>query len=436
MKKSAFLFLLLGLALCCTLAVGFLIHGPAAPGANEILSPAPVLIQKDGSINSAILADLSDYFSDRFYPRQALITAYARLFGASVSDDVIEGSNGWLYFASTLADYTGTDPMTERELYSAGQNLQLIQDACQEKGASFTFLCVPNKNTLYPEHMPYLGVVNSLHDLDRLYSLLDQLHVAHLDIRPEFTDEVLYFAHDSHWNSRGAALGADLLNAALGRESQYFADSFAASEPHCGDLYEMLFPAGQDSETNPVFSGSLTFQFAAGSGAKPDSITIRTESDADSSLLMYRDSFGNLLFPYLADSFESAVFSRATAYNIADAEAQHIVIELVERNLPYLIRYVPILEAPLCDLILPEPHDTVQLSGSTAGPTFPEHTIWKGAAPNADADSPVYLLTNDGIFRCFLMENDGFAAYLPEGLEISAAAWYINGTLTAFSATE
>ena len=50
----------------------------------------------------------------------------------------------------------------------------------------------------------------------RLHGLLDQLKVAYVDLFAAFSqvDETLYFAHDSHWNSKGAALGADLINRA------------------------------------------------------------------------------------------------------------------------------------------------------------------------------------------------------------------------------
>lgn len=427
------LFLLLGLALCCTLSIGFLVKGPSAPGANEILAPAPALIQKDGSLNDGFLSDFSAWFRDRFFLRQELITGYARISGNTLKDDTIEGKDGWLFYTNTLVDYTGIHPMTERELQSAARNLLLMQEAAARKNARFLFCCVPNKNTLYPQYMPDYGMQSEFHNLDKLYTLLDTNGVCTLDLRDAFREQVLYFAHDSHWNSRGAALGADLICAALGKETDYFADDFSASAPHAGDLFEMRYPAARDSETDPVYNGTLDYAFASGSGTKPDSITIRTASSGEGSLLLYRDSFGNLLFPYLADAFESAAFSRSTAYNLEDTDAENIVIELVERNLPYLIRYVPILEAPAREIALPAPSGSCSLTSAPAS-SFENHVLWKGSAAGADADSPVYLLTDGGIFECFLMENDGFAAYLPEGLEISAAAWYINGTATAFSA--
>ena len=74
---------------------------------------------------------------------------------------------------------------------------------------------------------------------------------------------------------------------------------------------------------------------------QPDAINLTTEGTGTGNLLCYRDSFGILLFPYLADSYASAKFSRLVNYDLT-ASADHVAIELVERNLRYLIQNVPI----------------------------------------------------------------------------------------------
>ena len=83
---------------------------------------------------------------------------------------------------------------------------------------------------------------------------------------------------------------------------------------------------------------------------RPDSITIDTESAGEGSLLMFRDSFGELLYPYLAAEFGSARFSRQAAYDLTTAASlgsDTVVIELVERK--------PALFDRLCRHLPPRP---------------------------------------------------------------------------------
>lgn len=444
MKKNALPigFLILGLAICFSLSLGLLILGPSVPGANEILSPAPALRSEDGSLNDSFLSDTAAWFADHFRWRQELITLWAKgnaaLFGESVREDILLGKEGWLYYASTLPDYSGTNPMTEYELHAAASNLELMAQYCREQDAQFLFLCVPNKNTLYPQWMPDGPSPSEAHNYERLYEILEARGIPHLDLRLSFLteDRVLYFAHDSHWNSRGAALGADLILNALGKESNLYSDSFIGSEAHTGDLFAMLYPAGTDDEPNPLYGGKLDYTFQKNSGKQPDSITIRTTSSAPGSLLMYRDSFGNLLFPYLASRFGSAMFSRSTAYDLSkmeDQSADTVVIELVERNLRYLIQNTPVMpapERPLPNLAMTESTRLEEVKSTLEG-----YRLYRGYIAGMDDDSGVTLLSGNGAYECFLLEDGKFAAYIPENTELYGAACNVGGLPKGYSVT-
>ena len=435
MKKPLYLgFVVLCLAICSVLSVGFLINGPSAAGANELLADEPALFDENGELNTAWLSDWSSYFGDRFYLRQELISAHnmlvSKLFGSSPEDSVIVGKDGWLFYGSTIDDYTGADPMSGREIFSAAKNLALMQEHCLSSGAGFLFTMAPNKNALYPEYMPDLGAVNPEPDVERLYALLDDMGVGYLNMHELFesVDEPLYFAHDSHWNSRGAALAADAINACFGRESDYFGGDFSASESHSGDLYEMLYPALSDPETNPVYGGELVCDYGGGP-SRADSITLNTTGAGEGSLLCYRDSFGELLHPFLADGFGSAKFSRSTSYDLT-AEYDCVVIELVERNLDYLINYVPVMPSPE-RAVSPEGEGAACSVERQGAPTATGLVLWRGALGDTpDEDSPVYLLCGDTAYECFLLADGGFAAYIPDGAAVTGAACYVNGVLT------
>ena len=300
MKKTlSLLFAALFLALCLIPSLGLLITGGSGAAANQVLAPKPVLLKSDGSLNTAWLEDLSRYVNDRFSLRQEAVTLWARLnaglLHSSVTDQVILGKDGWLYFSATLPDYTRSNPMTERELWCAARRLWLLQEYAEAQGGQFLFTVAPNKNQLYPEGMPTLAVADGPTNTEALYRKLDEMGIAHLDLHAIFRaadPERLYFITDSHWTSRGAALAADAILHALGRESAYFGGPFT-SGTHKGDLYEMLYPTGTETEPDPVYAPGFGFE---ASSANPDSISISTKSAAgEGTLLMYRDSFGRSL---------------------------------------------------------------------------------------------------------------------------------------------
>lgn len=421
--------------LSLSLAVGMLFAGPSQAGANEILSDPPALMDGEEKWNPDFLGDAAGWFSDHFFLRQELISWNNRLsalvFGVSEADDVILGSEGWLYYGETLDEYTGTDPMTDREVFSAARNLALMAAFCQGQGREFLFLAAPDKNALYPEQMPSYGVTAEARDVQRLFAQLDAMEVPYVDLYAAFgaEEETLYFAHDSHWNSKGAALAADAVNAAFGRESAYFAGDFSAAEPHQGDLYEMLYPAFQDGETNPVYGGTLEFAYTT-SANKPDSITLLTQGGGSGSLLAYRDSFGNLLYPYLADSFGNARFSRSVSYDLT-LEGDFVLIELVERNLSYLVTNLPVMPAPERTLALPDSCGTTQVSQGKAPEGFVQ---LKGTLPETpDGDSPVYLVCGEKVYEAFCLKDNGFGILVPEGTAPEGVAFYSGGTLRLYA---
>lgn len=437
MKKIlSYGFVIAVLLLSVTLTAGMLLAGPAPAGANERLSAAPALTDKDGKLNPDVLSDTAAWVNDHFFLRQELISANndlsGKLFGVSGTEDVLLGLDGWLYYSSTLDDYTGVNTMTDREIWSAARNVALMEEYCRAQGKTFAFTVAPNKNSLYSENMPAYTVVETSSNAKRFQAYLTQFGVNFADLFTAFAgeDETLYFAHDSHWNSKGAALGADTINAALGRESSYYTGDFSQSQPHAGDLYEMAYPAFADTEQDPVYGGTLDYTFTS-NATKPDSITLLTAGNQDGSLLCYRDSFGNLLYPYLADSFGSCRFSRSTTYDLTQ-EGDFVVIELVERNLNYLTANPPIFPAPRRDMDVPEATGTVSLEISDgtdgmvlAGGTLPE---------TPDSDSPIYIVCAGGVYEATCLKDNGFAAYLPAGESIDGVACYAGGALKLFAA--
>lgn len=425
------------LLLCLIPSLGMLLPSQGGEaGGNQALSRAPALRDAQGNWNPDYLSQMQDYAGDNFYLRQDMITAWSALnaqaLQSSITEDVVLGTDGWLYFADTLPDYAGLTPMTDRELFSAARNLSLISEYCQNQGAAFLFTVAPNKNSLYWSNMPDLTLpaARRPHDAKRLAEALAEQGVAYLDFFALFQDqeETLYFKTDSHWNGKGAALAADEINRALGRSSGYFGGPFTRSEVHKGDLYDMLYPAGDGLEEDQVYGGELSFEYDIPIRSA-ENLTIMTHGGGEGSLLMFRDSFGNNLYPYLADSFDAALFSRSMPYRldlVSQREADCVVAELVERNLRYLIQNVPVMPAPARELpedftvygsgvsFKVEPSEDLPGYSLVTGPLVPEGQ----ELPEAVLNSPALVLTSDGnYYEAFLLEDGAVGLYLPEGAQ-------------------
>ena len=107
---------------------------------NEQLAPLPELREEDGSFNVNILNEFSDYFADHFGFRHEMITLNDQLTGAAFktldSSSVLLGKNGWLFYKSTLEDYTGAKLFTARQSYAAARVLGLMQEYCKQNASA------------------------------------------------------------------------------------------------------------------------------------------------------------------------------------------------------------------------------------------------------------------------------------------------------------
>lgn len=425
------------LLLCLVPSLGMLLPRRSGTGGNEVLSAPPRLLDGEGRANPDYLADWCGYAEDRYFLRQELVTAWSglnrRVLRTSISEDVILGRDGWLYFGGTLDDYTGASLMTAGEVSAAAHNLALASEYCESQGARFLFTIAPNKNSLYPRHMPDFPIFSPRRNADALAGALEAEGVAYLDLFAAFRaqEEELYFTQDSHWDSKGAALAADEINAALGRASRYFDGPFHPEPVHHSDLYAMLCPAGQWLEADRVYGGGLDFTYEAPIRSEND-LNIRTAGGGEGSLLMFRDSFGNLFYPYLADSFAQARFSRSPAYRLDQAATQEtdcVVVELVERNLRWLLENVPVMPAPAREV--PEdgafPPEAVPLAVEPAQ-VLPGYELVSGKLPvPLEEGAALFLASPAGCWEAFLLKDGGFALYAPEGAAKNAQPCVITG---------
>ena len=360
--------------LCLLPSVG-LLFGGAEVSSDSDSAPAPQLADADGNINVNILQDAGSWFDDHFAFRNEWVTAAAlvegALFGVSSNESVVYGTDGWLYYSDSVDDFRATNQLSDRALFNIAHSMKLAQNYALGQGAGFAFAISPNKNTLYGENMPYYYQVDAGDsNLDRITSFLQAEGVNYVDLRAllETQGGVLYHRRDSHWNNWGASLAADALLAALGHAHRSYADEpYEVREDFTGDLDKMLFPAAPTAEGQVYFENEPQFAYVTENVQSNFDPKIETSSSAplaSGSLVMYRDSFGNTLLPFMAEAYDSAYFSRAVPYqlflDLPAHGADALVIERAQRFMPDMAANPPIAPAPMLT-------DASALEGSAEG---------------------------------------------------------------------
>lgn len=318
------------------------------------LAAAPKIKTEDGKLNFDFFDDFSSYFSERFAFRQELVTADGRLkaalLGTSPNSDVIVGRDGWLYYGATTDDFLRINCLSERGISNIAGNIGIIDEYCRQNGCQFIFTVAPNKNTVYPEHMPFnYKPSDNSNNYERLAEKLTGKSFW-CDMKETILSAdssiPLYHKTDTHWNNMGAYVGHAKLMEMQDRLPCSAGTKWFTRSDRLGDLAAMIYPA-EDAKDTQVYNDYEFTYIYRGRFRALDDITIKTSCENGSGqLLMYRDSYGEAILQYMAESYSSAEFSRAVPYRLDSAKDQTVIIEIVERNLGDLQKYAPVMNAP------------------------------------------------------------------------------------------
>lgn len=438
MKKGKLIYCILFFAICLCPSLGMLVTKQETSSENRQLSEFPSPKTEEGKINVEWLSQAGDYFQEHFAFRNELVTGNALLHGrlleTSTADGVIQGKNGWLYYKDSLDDYLGQDLLSDRSLFNIAHMLSMTQQALEEKGVNFLFTIAPNKNSLYGDNMPYYDKlkVSGQTNRENLEDWLKTEKVAYADLYQALMEEneVLYHARDSHWNNKGAALAADVLMDALGKDhDSYEGESYTVRRDYTGDLDTMLYPLASTADDEIYYDKETTYATVEEIQSNFDPRITTVNPVKEGSLVMYRDSFGNALLPYMADAYANAYFSRGIPYQLMDVEthsADTVIIERAERFLPEMSQFPPVLTAK--EISLTEDQELQGSDGAVDVKIKPQGMtaqlsgrIKEGLL---DTDSRIYLKVNGSVYEAFPMDvkveenldDNGFCLYLPSEL--------------------
>ncbi len=393
---------------------------------NTPLAEIPSAFTEENKPNLYYLSDWGNYFEDRFAFRPHLVTAnallHSKIFGQSATDQVVIGKDGWLFYGGTLSDYQGKNLLSQRDWFCLIHNLQLMQEYIEGQGSHFLLTIAPNKNSLYGKYMPSRYSKGELKNIDVLSEKLQEGGINYIDLYELFKKNKtpLYFKKDSHWHNKGAVLAYRVFMEAMGKKHEtYLNVPCIEKKIHVGDLEEMLYPKATEPENDYVYQKERKFQCET-----TDYMTEwieTTNSEKEQTLLMYRDSFGESLLPFLAEEFNKGYFSRLVPYHLTQTEyyrPDYVIIERVERRLSSFAEEAPIMPAPKRENRLSlktetKSEATIKTEGSylSVGGTVDKSLI------HEESKILVEIISADGkrnTYEPFYLTENGFQLYLKE----------------------
>lgn len=316
-------------------------------------------------------AKLSAYYRDHFGLRSVFIRAHARLiyglFRTSPSRLVLAGREGWFYYADdySLEDYRSLVPFSDAELARWKQVLEARQAWLARHGIRFLVVLCCDKHVIYPEYLP--AGVERRRDPFRVEVLADflsrQTSIPVVSFKPELEAAKqsgrIYHRTDSHWNDAGAYVG---YHAILTRLGEWF-PAVKPMPPESFTLQEVETPGWdlavmmklqdvireQDRQLVPkaVRPFRVTKEESAGERWNSGRIVTETDDEALPSAVVFRDSFGSALVPFLARHFRRGEFLwqyEFDASRVLAAKPDVVIFLMTSRRLQWYVPENPPLE--------------------------------------------------------------------------------------------
>ena len=404
-KIGSILFVIIFFLICLFPLIGMLVYEEPENTENKALVVAPEFI-KENHINIYFLKEYSEFFCEHFAGRQELVTANAliqgKVFKVSSEDIVIVGKDGWLFYENSLNDYLGINTASERGIHNIGTTLSLVDEYVKNQGKTFIFTVAPNKNSLYPEYMPYNYVkASDNNNLTKLEKEIEKNNITYIDLKNIFLtqEEILYHKGDSHWNNKGAALAHNYLMKATNYSYTDFSqEEYVINSKFQGDLDKILYQLARHEEKE--YEYSFSYNYLTEIKDTSDFIINTVNEEKEGSLVMFRDSFGNTLLPFMAEEYGNGYFSRCIPYRIDYVKtnnADTCIIEIVERNLNTFQKSAPIMPAPRRDIGKADFSYTSSIT-SFESSNFENYTKINGVLDELcmDVDSEIYIrIVND-----------------------------------------
>jgi hypothetical protein len=176
------------------------------------------------SFTTSFTKSFDDFYKDNFGFRMLLIDwgglYKTRIFHASPKPEkALFGKNGWLFYNDTsdaiVRSYSHKNLLSKDQLTFRVKLWETIKDTCDHSGIKYIKVFWPDKQTIYPELLPFsmkIQIKDTLSKVDQIIAYLKETSspVPFIDVRQPLLkgkkDHQLYYKFDSHWNNYGAFL--------------------------------------------------------------------------------------------------------------------------------------------------------------------------------------------------------------------------------------
>ncbi len=280
------------------------------------------------------------------------------LTGQLQSEEVVLGSNGWLFFkavndSDTIADFEGTNSYNTEEYAKFKEGLEKLEAYCAQNGTRYAVIFAPNKENVYPEYMPKKYRHASVSRTDKLASEMQKSGFNVVNPKETLVDSknILvqdYYSYDTHWNQIGAYKGLKMCLESLGIDTVPL-DALEINDSYLNDYG--YHTGAMDDLAQMVGMRNLKFtndiEYVIKEFPQIDWERYERESDQlgyvefhnehakiNKSVLLVGDSFRSAMIPGLMFYFSKvyvAHYGKISADELREITADYAIFEFVER---------------------------------------------------------------------------------------------------------
>jgi hypothetical protein len=277
------------------------------------------------------------------------------ILGEVISDQVIGGSDRWLFYKSSsdadpIGDYEGTNLYTEQEMQEMTNSVLDTQKKMQDLGIKFAMVVAPNKENIYSEYMP---VTYHHADVSATDILIDHMKENGVNVispkddllKAHHTDQI-YYPYDSHWNQPGAYIAVKDVLSFWDLPMPDLSEREISSKP----LHLNYHDSGEDdlaliANIRPFLTDELEYEVEGTVPMDWNTFTLEQLSGAvsffhndqavnDAAILLAGDSFRHSMVPALREQFSDVYVVHRSYYRdgiIDEIKPDYVIFEYVER---------------------------------------------------------------------------------------------------------
>jgi hypothetical protein len=284
-----------------------------------------------------------------------------------IINNCLIGKDNWIYFWGNNAEsyYRGTNILDTAAKTNCKTIFEKLNDVCKTKGITLVIATIPNKEQVYPEHMPQMNIINTTKRQEDLLGYLQKNStVKYLYPLKELIDAKsicdLYHMQDSHWNTAGGFMGAMEIYKAAGLAHQKLSDmNITIKEKSGGDLSALTGLTSNYMAPDIDYLKTVTpvsNYFANHVSSDKSELAVFESSEGnfpDKKIAVIGDSYRHAMKNYISKDFGKSLLAHADELKfrtpvVVDyikelSKGDIIVLMAVERRDVYLCNYAQML---------------------------------------------------------------------------------------------